>query len=173
MFPYRYIFWVAFCCFWGANTVGAQRVSFVIFDKFSELANRIQQAEPNPVVVHFWATWCMPCIKEIHLFEEVAEKYADNHLEVLLVSLDFRSELTKFASFVEKQGFAHVEWALIADQHTNDWMPLMSELWSGAVPATFIYRGASSSFRQGIFTDLEDLEAFISPLTLPAYAPRE
>lgn len=173
MLPYRYIFSLAFCCLLSANVVSAQRLSFVIFDTFPELATRIQQAESNPIVVHFWATWCNPCLGELHLFEEIAEKYAPFNLEVLLVSLDFRNELTKFATFVEKRNFQHVELAIIADQSTNDWMPLMSESWSGAVPATFIYRGASSSFRDGVFSDFEDLESFILPLTLPAYAPRE
>ena len=39
-------------------------------------------------VVNFWATWCLPCIKEMPTLVALAEAYADQPLEVLLINQD-------------------------------------------------------------------------------------
>jgi thiol-disulfide isomerase/thioredoxin len=30
-------------------------------------------------MLHFWATWCAPCIDEVPAIQRLAEDYADNH----------------------------------------------------------------------------------------------
>lgn len=38
------------------------------------------------VFVHFWATWCGPCRKEMPTVQAVAEKFKDSHLDVVVVN---------------------------------------------------------------------------------------
>ena len=46
-------------------------------------------AEPGKVVLlNFWATWCVPCRKEMPALEHVAERYRMRGLEVIGVSAD-------------------------------------------------------------------------------------
>ena len=40
----------------------------------------------KPIVVNFWATWCMPCKNELDEFEESYKKY-DGEIEFLMVNL--------------------------------------------------------------------------------------
>ncbi len=40
------------------------------------------------VIVDFWATWCGPCRMEIPGFVELHEKYQDDGLEIIGISLD-------------------------------------------------------------------------------------
>lgn len=39
-------------------------------------------------VVHFWATWCAPCIDEIPELDAVSRKYGPRGLKIITVSLD-------------------------------------------------------------------------------------
>jgi peroxiredoxin len=40
------------------------------------------------VMVHFWATWCPPCVEEIPTLERLYRAYFGKELEILAVSVD-------------------------------------------------------------------------------------
>ncbi len=40
------------------------------------------------VMVHFWATWCPPCVEEIPTLERLYRAYFGKDLEILAVSVD-------------------------------------------------------------------------------------
>lgn len=50
------------------------------------------------VILNLWATWCVPCLKELPTLDKLEKKYADRGLVVLPLSLDDHSykELRKF-----------------------------------------------------------------------------
>ena len=49
--------------------------------KLSELAGR-------PVLLHFWASWCPPCIEELPQFLQMAREFQGKELGFMVVSLD-------------------------------------------------------------------------------------
>lgn len=108
-------------------------------------------------VVNFWATWCAPCVKELPYFEVVNQKYKDNNVEVLLVSLDFpKNYETKLKPFIEKR---NLKSRVVAfdDTNQNRWIPEIHKDWSGAIPATIIYNSDKRQFYEQSFTQ-EELE---------------
>ena len=128
------------------------------FDEFEPLLN---QDDGNIYVVNFWATWCKPCIKELPYFETVGEKYADQNVKVLLVSIDFPKLLEKqVIPFIEKNELKSPV-VLLDDTGANEWIPKVDESWSGAIPATVIYKGDQRKFFEQSFT-LEELEKEIN-----------
>ncbi len=129
------------------------------FDQFSHWLNRDSD---SIFVINFWATWCAPCVREIPDFEKLNEKYASDKVKVLLVSLDFPTQLeSRVIPFIERMNMkSHV--VLLNDTNANRWIPLVSESWSGAIPATLIYgRGFTRFYEKEL--KYEELEKIIVP----------
>ncbi|HVF54114.1 MAG TPA: redoxin domain-containing protein [Actinomycetota bacterium] len=61
----------------------------------------------TPVVLNFWASWCVPCEDEAPLLREAAEKWSG---EVEFVGIDIRDARSEALAFVDRHGleFAHV-----------------------------------------------------------------
>ena len=53
------------------------------------------------IVVNFWATWCVPCVKEMPSFESLYRRYRSQGLTLLAVSLD-KGDSTKVQEFADK-----------------------------------------------------------------------
>ncbi|MFV0540986.1 MAG: TlpA family protein disulfide reductase [Aestuariibaculum sp.] len=108
-------------------------------------------------VVNFWATWCAPCVKELPYFETIGKKYANKNVEVLLVSLDFPHLYDiKLKPFISKHKLKSKVIAL-DDVDMNTWIPKVDKSWSGALPATLIYKNGKRVFYESSFT-LDELE---------------
>jgi thiol-disulfide isomerase/thioredoxin len=61
---------------------------------------RLQDLSGKPVVINFWATWCIPCEAEMPLLQESYE--GNPGLEVLAVN--FAEPSTDVQAFVDKHG---------------------------------------------------------------------
>ncbi|MEO6758557.1 MAG: TlpA disulfide reductase family protein [Saprospiraceae bacterium] len=163
MFPYRLRLLLIFLSFLLACT-GSFAQSFTVYDSLPQLEERVRQNDGHTtLVINFWATWCKPCVEELPSFDELSERYADKNVQVLLVSLDFKSKLhSGFIPFL----LAHQlqsEVILFADQDANTWIPRVHEAWDGAIPATIVLRGSTKMFHTGKFESYDDLETFVQP----------
>ncbi|TNE61072.1 MAG: redoxin domain-containing protein [Bacteroidetes bacterium] len=136
--------------------------AFTVFDSFSDLEKRIQKADANTtLVLNFWATWCSPCVEELPCFEELNRNFTGPGFEVILVSLDFKSQLDKrFLPFLEKQQLKS-EVVLLADQDADSWIPKVHPKWEGALPATVVIRGGQRAFYPDQFENYQELETFV------------
>lgn len=113
----------------------AQQVEVV---KFPALQKRLSQPNDTTYVVNFWATWCGPCIKELPYFEQANAAYAGQKVKVLLVSLDYASQLEKKVKpFVLKRGLKS-EVLLLNETDPNAWLDKVDKQWSGALPFTLL-----------------------------------
>ena len=90
-------------------------------------------------------------------FEKIKEEYADNNVEVLLVSLDFPKQVEKkLIPFINKKKLQS-EVILLDDVNEDIWIKAIDESWSGAIPATIIYNNNNRKFYEQSF-DYETLE---------------
>jgi thiol-disulfide isomerase/thioredoxin len=103
--------------------------------KITDLEEYIEKSD-TPVVVNFWATYCVPCIKEIPYFQETVKKYKDKGVKLLLVSLDFEEMYPKkIADFAGKRKFtAPIVW--LNETNADYFCPKVDSKWSGVMPAT-------------------------------------
>jgi len=131
---------------------------------FSEFeSNYLKATTDSTYVINFWATWCKPCIKELPAFEQVNATYAKDKVKVVLVSLDFPENIKKaVVPFIEKQDLQS-DIVLLDDTNANEWIPKVSEEWTGAIPATVIIKGNKQKFYERSFT-YEELETEIKSI---------
>lgn len=125
--------------------------------EWSGLSYFLNRDTDTTYVVNFWATWCIPCVEELPNFEKLAEKYKDEKVKVILVSLDMpKMAQNRLLPFIEKNRLKS-KVILMRDPDQNTWVPKVSADWSGAIPATVIYNKRKHKFYEQSFS-LADLE---------------
>jgi thiol-disulfide isomerase/thioredoxin len=113
----------------------AQQVAVI---RFPELQQRLARPTDTTYVVNFWATWCAPCVKELPNFEQLRAANAGQKVKVLLVSMDYASQLDKkVRPFVKQRGLKS-EVVLLNESDPNTFIDKVDAKWSGALPFTLI-----------------------------------
>jgi thiol-disulfide isomerase/thioredoxin len=114
-------------------------------------------------VVNFWATWCAPCVKELPYFVALDSIYGKEPFKLLLVSLDFKKDyLRRLQPFVTERDLeAYV--VVLEDNRSNFWIDDIDPSWSGAIPATLVYRGQQRTFFERTFHDVNELNDIVKP----------
>lgn len=131
---------------------------------FEPLSNIMNMDNDTTYVINFWATWCKPCVAEMPYFEQLHEKYKNQKVKVILISLDFKSQLdNRVVPFVEKRNL-QPEVMLLDAGDPNKWIDLVDPSWSGAIPATLFFKGKNRLFVEDSFHDLPSLETIIHSL---------
>jgi peroxiredoxin len=57
------------------------------------------------VLMNFWATWCIPCRKEMIHLQKLYDQHKDKGFEVLAISIDDASRLSQVKPFVRKYNY--------------------------------------------------------------------
>ena len=58
-------------------------------------------------IIDFWASWCIPCIQEVPLLKRLQEKYKDQGLQIVGVSVD--SDREKWQGTLDKHQPAGIQ----------------------------------------------------------------
>jgi thiol-disulfide isomerase/thioredoxin len=123
----------------------------------------LKKQNDTTYVINFWATWCAPCVKELPDFEKINKKFESQKFKMLLVSLDFaRDKEKRLIPFLEKNQL-RAEVVLLSAPNANVWIDIVDESWSGAIPATLIYKNNRKVFHEGGYT-FDELDQIISKL---------
>ena len=106
-------------------------------------------------VVNFWATWCKPCVHEMPYFESANQKFRSENVKFIFVSMNAAKEVEQVKSFVN-QNQVKADVLLLNAGNPNIWIDAVDSSWSGAIPATIMYRhGKKTLFYEGEFTQTQ------------------
>jgi thiol-disulfide isomerase/thioredoxin len=103
--------------------------------KITDLEDLIRQSD-HPLIVNFWATFCVPCNKEIPYFESTVGHYRDEGVQLILVSLDLPAYYpARITSFAKNRGYASpIVW--LDETNADYFCPKIDPSWSGGIPCS-------------------------------------
>jgi peroxiredoxin len=57
------------------------------------------------ILINFWATWCLPCIKELPHLQKIYASYQDKEFIMFAISVDGPGTLAQVRSFVNRNNY--------------------------------------------------------------------
>ena len=72
----------------------------------------------GPVLLDFWALWCVPCLKEMPQLNKIARKYKDQGLTILAINEDSPSDHSKVKPYVKQKRF---DFVVVLDEDRDLW----------------------------------------------------
>jgi thiol-disulfide isomerase/thioredoxin len=130
---------------------------------YDQLKPMLQQDNDTTYVVNFWATWCAPCVAEMPYFLALDSMYADKPVQLLLVSLDFKKDyIRKLQPFVKARKLDD-KVVVLEDNRAAFWIDDIDPRWSGAIPATLVYKGERREFFERTFHSVDELSDIVKP----------
>lgn len=144
--------------------IDAQDVKAV---KVTELSKTIKESK-TPLIVNFWATFCVPCIQEMPYFQEMARQYKSQNVSLLFVSLDLNEAYpTKVNAMAKKLQLTFpVVW--LNETNADYFCPKIDTTWSGGMPSSLFVNNATGYHK--FFEDQlskEKLEGVIKEMIKP------
>jgi thiol-disulfide isomerase/thioredoxin len=146
-----------------ASYAGAQKPEII---KLPELQRIFNSNNDTTYVLNFWATWCIPCMKEFPAFQKFAKTHSNEKVRVVLVSLDFKKEYESvLLPFLKKHPITGTVY-LLDEPDYNSWINKINPDWEGEIPVTFIFNNARKqrAFYPRDFTTESLEQTFTSPL---------
>jgi thiol-disulfide isomerase/thioredoxin len=130
--------------------------------KFEDLRKMMNHVSDTTLVVHFWATWCKPCVEELPNFEKLSKEFYPKKIRFVMVSMDFPKDIKdKVIPFITKNNI-NSEVVLLNEPDYNAWIDDVDKEWSGTIPATLIL---NLTMRKRVFFEGQaNLSKFIEEL---------
>lgn len=143
----------------GSSGAGSERMAAMEKIKITDLESYIAHSD-HPLIINFWATFCVPCVKEIPYFESTVSQFKDQKVELLLVSLDLPAYYpARIADFVQKSGFrSRILW--LNETDADYFCPKVDARWTGGIPCSLFINNATHYRR---FFDRQLTEPQVGP----------
>src|SRR5438045_7328614 len=126
-------------CFFIVTNLNGQDVKAI---NVTELAKTIKESK-NPLIVNFWATFCVPCLQEIPYFQELTQQYKPQNVSLIFVSLDLQEAYPlKVNEMAKKLNLLYpVVW--LNETNADYFCPKIDTSWTGGMPSTLLVNNST------------------------------
>lgn len=107
----------------------------------------------NLTIISLWATWCVPCLKELDAISEVYEDWQDEtEVELIAISIDDSRTIKRVKPLINGKGW---DYTILLDTNNN----LKRAIGAVTVPLTFLVKDGKvvyrhSGYSQGVEDEL-------------------
>ncbi len=121
-----------FILFMGCISAKAQTIPSWKVNKLQDIISK----SDSILVINFWATFCKPCIEELPYYQTIINKYKDQKIKFLMVSMDLKDAYPqKIAAFVKENKYTNlVVW--LNETNADYFCPKVDKAWMGGIPST-------------------------------------
>ena len=123
--------------------INAQEVKAI---KATELAKTIKESK-TPLIINFWATFCVPCIQEIPYFQQLAQQYRSKHVSLIFVSLDLKKAYPIEVNEMAKKLKLVFPVVWLDETNADYFCPKIDTSWTGGMPSSLFVNNATGYHR--------------------------
>lgn len=138
---------------------GNNKSNIPVYD-FDALKPYLEKDNDTTYILNFWASWCKPCVDEMPDFQDIHDKYKDEKVKLLLISLDLPSQIDSRVIPFLKENNITAPVILLDDPKQNVWINAIDSSWSGSIPATLVYGPGGREFLESKL-NYEEIEKLI------------
>jgi thiol-disulfide isomerase/thioredoxin len=123
--------------------------------------NQLSEWRDKVLIVNHWATWCEPCRKEIPMFMEVQQQYAEQGVELIGIAHDDEQDVRRY---VDSMGMDYPQ--LLAGKGAGQkWLAELGN--NGSLPFTLVFdrEGSLRAKKVGLMSESELRRAVESVLS--------
>ena len=98
----------------------------------------VKKENAKPLLVNFWATWCVPCREEFPDLVKIDEEYRGK-IDFITITLDDPAELSRDVPQFLAEMKAKMPTYLLYTSKESEVIGAISKEWSGGLPFTVLY----------------------------------
>jgi thiol-disulfide isomerase/thioredoxin len=111
-------------------------------------------ASDNVVIVSLWATWCVPCLKELDAISEVWDEWQDEtNVELIAISVDDSRTVKRVKPLINGKGW---DYTILLDTN-ND---LKRSLGASTVPLTLLVKNNKIVYKHSGYSPGSEFELY-------------
>jgi thiol-disulfide isomerase/thioredoxin len=119
-------------------TVAAAKPLFSVAD-LDAIRGLMRKARGHVVLVHFWASWCFPCLQELPIIDRFAKEMRPRGVEVLSLSLDNPATMGARVGALLQRTAPNLTTVIAKFDDPDRFISGFNPRWEGAIPAIFAY----------------------------------
>ena len=123
--------------------INAQEVKAI---KATELAKTIKESK-TPLIINFWATFCVPCIQEIPYFQQLVQQYKSKDVSLIFVSLDLKKAYPIEVNEMAKKLKLVFPVVWLDETNADYFCPKIDTSWTGGMPSSLFVNNATGYHR--------------------------